>query len=398
MHKSNEPVIHESQEAALKAAGLDIYATSHNEKIIEESEKQLVAIRKELGNKFGGTWLEYDENNQVKLIVAVAGDTSLVQSKKYSSAPDQRITFTSVVYGLNYLNSLEEKIAGIFRVIKQDDEQVLLSVGVDEKNNKIIARGRKQNLQYILEVLQRSGIDANIINIEEQDGPINFMGTVYGGTKIGSTNDSMQGMYLCTTGFNVIIDGIYPGSLTAAHCYNYDKALKYVHFNLGSSPTGSVKGPQIGEYLADGWPDAMDTVIFGNTNFVHTLPPQYRGVSGSAQNVKPLAEARISSTACTSGGSNGWRCGTLITPRIRHMIDGREFFFAEFTACGGQGDSGGPVVSNSSNALGIYVGAVGTNLTNTCGSVFGGGSSTKSVYQPLGPYLNKYNNVKIITN
>lgn len=390
---------HETMESALKAEGLDLYATKSNNNIIQESSKRLDEIKKELGDDFGGSWIEYDTNNQATLVIGIAGNRILAQPKKYNINSNERIAFRPVTYGLDYLVSIQKKLADTFRDITQGNEQVLLSIGIDEQNNRILARGRKSNFPYIIEILQRTGFDTGIIFLEEQDGPITLMGTIYGGTKIGSTNNSTQSMYLCTTGFNVIIDNIYPGSITAAHCYNYDKARNFVHFNLGSSPTGSIKGPLIGEYFADGWPDAMDAAIFGNTNFVHTLQRQVITTGTNVANVKPLATASAASVVCTSGGSNGWRCGTISRINSIHQINSRDFYFNEFSACGGPGDSGGPVVSQQFNALGIYVGAVGNNNQNgTCGPVFGGGSAAKSVYQPLGPYLTKYNNVQIMAN
>ncbi|WP_353179737.1 S1 family peptidase [Delftia acidovorans] len=389
---------HTTKDSALKAAGLEAYATPSNDKIIQESSKSLDEIKKELGDNFGGAWIEYDENNQAMLVIGATNAGTIIQSQKQKNTPNERVIFKQVEYKLSYLRTVEEKISETFRGVNQGNEPILLSIGVDEKNNKILARGRKENLQYITEILQRAGFDLRVIELEEQNGPVTLMGTIFGGTKIGSTHDGTPSMYLCTTGFNVVIDNIYPGSITAAHCYNYDKARKFVHFNLGSSPTGSIKGPQIGEYFADGWPDAMDAAIFGNTNFVHTLQRQVITTGNNVANVRPLATALPSAVVCTSGGSNGWRCGSLTSINMRHQIGGRDFFLNEFSACGGPGDSGGPVLSNTFNALGIYVGSVGNNPNGTCGAVMGGSAPAKSVYQPLGPYLAKYNNVQIMAN
>lgn len=389
---------HTTKDSALKAAGLEAYATPSNDKIIQESSKSLDEIKKELGDNFGGAWIEYDENNQAMLVIGTTNIANQIQSQNQKNSSSERIIFKQVEQKLSYLQSIEAKIKEIFQETKQGGEPILLSIGVDEKSNKILVRGRKENLQYITEVLQRAGVDTRIILVEEQNGPVTLMGTIFGGTKIGATYDGTQSMYLCTTGFNVVIDNIYPGSITAAHCYNYDKNRKFVHFNLGGSPTGSIKGQLIGEFFADGWPDAMDAAIFGNTNFVHTLRRQVITNGNNVVSVKPLANALLSSVVCTSGGSNGWRCGTLTGINMSHQILGRYFTLNEFAACGSHGDSGGPVLSNTFNALGIYVGSVGDNPNGTCGPVFGGGSPAKSVYQPLGPYLAKYNNVQIMAN
>lgn len=388
---------HTSKESALKAAGLEEYATSDNDKIIAESTKNLESIKQELGNEFGGAWIEYDDNKRATLVIGVSGEETIFRQNSQNQNKNQRIVFKKVNYNLAYLNSIETKIADIFRGIEQGGEAILLSSGVYEKENKVFVRGRKENYQYITEIIQRSGIDTSIIVFEEQNGPITLMGTIYSGTKIGATYDGTQSMYLCTTGFHVVIDDIYPGSITAAHCLDYDRSRKFVHFNTGNSP-GSIKGPLIGEFFADGWEHKMDAILFGNTNFVHTLQRQIITTGNNLANVKPLIVPTPFTTICTSGGSNGWRCGTLVTPSTRHTIKGREFFLGEFSACGGPGDSGGPVVSNAFNAIGIYVGSPGEHPDGTCGAVFGGGPAAKSVYQPLGPYLTKYYNIKLLTN
>lgn len=77
-----------------------------------------------------------------------------------------------------------------------------------------------------------------------------------------------------------------------------------------------------------------------------------------------------------------------------HQVDGKTFYFSEATVRGGAGDSGGPVVSGSDNAIGIYAGIASTNPAGTCGAVFGGGGRVNSIYQGLGPYLAAHSNVK----
>lgn len=72
------------------------------------------------------------------------------------------------------------------------------------------------------------------------------------------------------------------------------------------------------------------------------------------------------------------------------------FPLVEATFCGGGGDSGGPVVNRTNNALGVYVGVNAANSPGTCSPVFGGGTPN-SVFQSLGPYLARYPNVTIMS-
>ncbi|WP_333907258.1 S1 family peptidase [Delftia acidovorans] len=395
---NNFYIKHTSMESALKAADPDGYVNTKNDKIIAESSKNIETIKKDLGDNYGGYWIEYDSNKVATIIIGVAGNASRLYPRALNNNEHERIIFRTVNYGLSYLSSLEEKITEIFRNITQSGEQIIFSSGVDEQNNRVFIRGRKRNFEYIAEVLRRAGFDLNIINIEEQNGPTTLMSSVYSGTKIVGASSGDTRLGVCTTGFHVVFDGFYQGSITAAHCKNNGVFLPtHAYFNLGGSPTGSSKGALIGEFFADGWPDRIDAILFGNTNFAHTLERQIITGNNTLSQVNPLVVPGLNSRICTSGGSNGWRCGSLTRLSVRHLVNGRDFFFGEFSACGGPGDSGGPVVTASYNAVGIYSGSPGNVPGGTCGPVFGGGSAVVSIYQPLGPYFTKFPSLQLFT-
>ena len=263
---------HKSKKEALVAAGLDIFATKKNNRILEVAAKNIEGIKSVAGEKFGGTWIEYDENNEAHQVVSVTEPISF--NSKSTAFPENGLTIVNVKYSYADLEKLREKVFGYFLEISKDGESQLLGIAIDDQNNRLLVRGRAADVEFITNSIKSIGFDMNAISVEQQDGPVNFMGTVFGGTKIVSSPSANGPVFLCTTGFNVVIDVVYPGSITAAHCYENNKTWKNVYFNLGGSPTGSYKGDYIGEYLANGWVDNMDAVIFGNTNFVHTLYPK----------------------------------------------------------------------------------------------------------------------------
>lgn len=172
---NNFYVKHTSMEAALKAAGLDGYATENNGKIIAESTKNIEKIKKTLGDNFGGHWIEYDDDKVASVIIGISGDGNLVKRQAYDGNEYERIVLKPVIHGTNYLRSIAEKIASIFRTINENGEPLIFSSGVDEPNNRVFVRGRTKNFDLIRETLQRAGIDTKIIHIEEQDGPVTLM-------------------------------------------------------------------------------------------------------------------------------------------------------------------------------------------------------------------------------
>lgn len=316
-----------------------------------------------------------------------------------SSYSNKNIIFRTVKYSHSDLLKTTNVILDLFKANAIDGQSLVYSVAVDEEQNKLLIRGKRSNFTAIENILRSVGIDMNAIVLEHQDGPPTLMGAIFGGTKVGFTLDSVPGMYLCTAGFNAIVDGIYPAIITTAHCYENSPAYyKYAHFNLGSSPTGSIRGERIGEFFGSAWGDSIDAGLFGNANFVHSLYPQIITNANNLVSVKSLIPPKQNAQICTSGGSSGWRCGTQKALVSLTDYKGKRFAWSESTFCGAPGDSGGPVVSQQNNAIGLFVGAMSNNSGETCGPTWGGAPQINSLYQPLGPYFEKFPGVKIMTN
>jgi streptogrisin C len=394
-YKKKDQEFHSSMEAALDAAGLTPYATAENDEIIAKSSEVLDEIREFMVDEFAGSWIEYDKNHKAVLVIAVT-ESDLSSAKKLEKI-DYTIKFVTVKFSYAELDSIANKIIIDFGEFKgSGDEQLIFATAVDEKANRVVIHVRQEFINFVKERLDSAGFNLEAIKFLAQDGPVELYGALYGGTRI-ATGISASSLAACTAGFNVVIDKVYPGTITAAHCHIKNNNAKYAFFNDGT--TGKINpGPLIGEFFAIGWPDKMDAAIFGNTNFVHDLPPRILTSPKTSQTVKPLGEYKINSSVCTYGGTSGWRCGIVrvINTRV-HMGGGTYMNMPQADFCGAPGDSGGPVVTASGNAIGIFSGGLGGGPNGTCGPVFGGVSRPNAIFQPLAPYLAKYSNVKLAT-
>ena len=396
IENTDSVIFHATKQEALEAAGLDVYATEKNIAIMDQIAEDGIRLKKDFSQFYGGSWIEYDENNTATQVIATTNKNFIANNLKLN--PGYKVKYVDVKFTLAELDLISEKAMSVFSGLNgKGDEPMVFSAAVDEPNNVVIVRGRVAFLSEIESIIRFSGLNMEAIRIEAQDGPVNLYGTLYGGTKIYTKPSTSSAKSPCTSGFNVVIDEIYPGAITASHCYIRNSNANNVYFNLGST-ANIIDGPYIGEFFAIGWPDNMDAAIFGNVNFVHTLPHQILGASGIPQGVKPLGVAAINSPICTYGGTSGWRCGPIKTLTTRvNMGGGKIMVMAEADVCGAPGDSGGPVVTSGSNALGILTGGLGGGANGTCGPVFGGGSRPNAIFQQLAPYLAKYSNVKIST-
>ncbi|WCM94757.1 S1 family peptidase [Acidovorax sp. NCPPB 2350] len=391
---STSSVIHFTKEKALEAAGLAKYATEDNERISRFISENIDALKSEVGEGYAGTWVEYDASNRIKQFVAIAGP--IVLSNEL--APVNGWEIVPVRFSEIQLVKARDDIYEIFSNPTASNEPLIMSIAVDPITNKLLVRVREEHRERVRAELDRWSFGSDMTTVEVQNGPVNLMGHLYGGTRIISSSEGNSQMYMCTAGFNVVIDNVYPGTITAAHCKEVYPQFVKVYFNLGGT-SSPAKGSYIGDWMASGWNQNMDAVIFGNTDFVHVLHPQYLSNFDQAQNVQPLLDPVIGSAVCTSGGTTGWRCGTQKQKNVYHSYASRIFILSEADFCGAPGDSGGPVVSSNGAAVGIFIGAVSNNPSglppsgSTCGATFGG--SNRSVYQPLVQYLNANKNVKI---
>lgn len=394
---SSAPIF-ETKEAALKAAGLDIYETPRNIDVIQNVGKNIEEIPSSI---YSGTWIEYDENNNAYQVIAVNSPSGF--NKK--STELNHIKTILVKYSTSDLENIRKKVWGLFDWQNYEDEPLVLGIAIDDENNRIIVRAREENLHEVQNLISEKINFDDAISYEKQDGPVVFHGNIYGGTKIASylpNSPNTQYGSVCTAGFNVLIDGLYQGTLTSGHCLHQagNPSWTSVYFNNSTTGTSASKGAYIGEYLADEFPNGIDAILFGNVSHVHTTSSQFYGSGSTLQKTKGVGTPVLNSNICTYGGVNKWRCGVQKIINSQQIYNGVYYTFSEATFCGAGGDSGGPVVNGSNYALGLYAGVVGGNQDpkGTCGASVGGTTKPNSIYQSLAPYLAKYPGVKLQLN
>ncbi|WP_394681690.1 S1 family peptidase [uncultured Comamonas sp.] len=381
-----------SKDQALKAAGLDIYESEKNTKVIGAVSENIKNISAEI---YAGTWIEYDENNDAKQFIGV----SSIRDLNKNIAQDNNVKILLHKYSYQELEGWRQKIWELTKEYNLSDESLILNIAIDDQRNKILVRTREENLDFVRNFLNSNLGQNESVIVESQSGPITLYGNIYGGTKIASflpNQPRTRGGSSCTAGFNVIIDGVYQGTLTAAHC-KHQGPLSWtsVYFNQSSAANVVQKGEYIGEYLADEFDSGIDAILFGNVSHVHSTSGRYWGPYGSLRTVLPLAAPVQNSTVCSFGGTSGWRCGTQMSVNSQQWFNWKMFNLSEAKFCGAPGDSGGPVVNANGNALGLYTGVMGDRSKGTCGPSLGGSLKPNSVYQPLGRYLSIYRNVQL---
>ena len=216
-YNKKDQEFHSSMEAALEAAGLTPYATAENDEIIAKSSETLDEIRESMVEEFAGSWIEYDENYKAMLVIAVT-ESGLSSAKKFEKI-DYAVKFVPVKFSYAELDSIANKIITDFGEFKgSGDEQLIFAAGVDEKSNRVVIHVRQEFIEFVKERLDSAGFNLEAIEFLAQDGPVELYGTLYGGTRI-ATGSSTSSLAACTAGFNVVIDKVYPGTITAAHCH-----------------------------------------------------------------------------------------------------------------------------------------------------------------------------------
>ena len=157
--------------------------------------------------------------------------------------------------------------------------------------------------------------------------------------------------WLCTVGFlarDMAKRDMY--ILTAGHCVA----------GSGVSALWSHHGAEVGRATAEAFhagsnadvgeievtqSNASDD-LYGSSN------TDIRSVVGSASN----ASQRVGSTVCRSGGTSGWRCGSIVVADVDAKLDGRlihHTWWTDFPSA--VGDSGSPVLDGDGRAAGILI-------------------------------------------
>ncbi|MDR2154182.1 MAG: S1 family peptidase [Burkholderiaceae bacterium] len=385
---AENPVYQPSMEAAMKAAGLDVYETKRNKELWAKADLNSEKLKASLGESYAGSWFEYDSNNNAYQVIAVTRPVKIDKSL----VADSNFKLIFVAYSLKTLESIMDKMVNIYMpsgvIVKPD----ILSMEVDIKNNRISVYIRPADIPAVYNELFKSGYDMGMINIKPQDGPLEHHSVIDAGTHIAVSSPTSPMGSRCTAAFNAAID-IYPVILTAGHCAT-SRSNQTVYFNDAPGDY-LIKGALIGNIVYNDYNSAgMDSAIFANANFVHFMTARIKnGPSsfGEVRSPQALNTEMLNRNICTYGSVSGWRCGKLLALSIpARMPNGATLSLAKASYCGDPGDSGGPVVSEAGNILGIHSSAVpSTNYSckaKLYGS-FGAGAPGETTFQPIMPVL-----------
>ncbi|MEV0391097.1 ricin-type beta-trefoil lectin domain protein [Nonomuraea sp. NPDC050643] len=164
---------------------------------------------------------------------------------------------------------------------------------------------------------------------------------------------------ICSVGF-----AVSGGFVTAGHCGS-----------AGQSTSGA--GVDQGTVRASQFPGADMAWVQVNSSW--KARPVVNNHSGGTVQVTGSQEVSVGGSACRSGRTTGWRCGTVQGKNVTVNYNGQLVHGLTATsACAEPGDSGGSFLSGT-QAQGVTSGAGGN-----CSS---GGTS---VYQPVNPILSAY--------
>ena len=211
----------------------------------------------------------------------------------------------------------------------------------------------------------------------------------YGGQEYGLPVEGRPGYWqVCSLGFAAVDSAGNSFDVTAGHCTT----------KLGAKPTLrpiEAKGTTIlGTYEKSNFPGNDYGLIRTDTANV-TLQAQVDRQNGSYVNVTGSTETAIGGTACKSGRTTKWTCGTIQAKNqtVNYTrADGtgtdRVTGLTKYNACVEGGDSGGAIITGT-QAQGLTSGgqgySQGPNKPTVCGDKVG--QPNVAYFQPVNPAL-----------
>lgn len=214
----------------------------------------------------------------------------------------------------------------------------------------------------------------------------------YGGQEYGLPVEGKPGYWqVCSLGFAAVDKNGVSFDVTAGHCTT----------KIGAKPTLrpiEAKGTTIlGTYEKSNFPGNDYGLIRTNTAEV-SLQAQVDRQNGSYVDVSGSTETAVGGTACKSGRTTQWTCGTIQAKNQTvnySRADGsgtdRVTGLTKYNACVEGGDSGGAIISGS-QAQGVTSGgqgySQGANKPAVCGEKVG--KPNVAYFQPVNPALSAY--------
>ncbi|NUT34539.1 MAG: S1 family peptidase [Hamadaea sp.] len=294
-----------------------------------------LALRKTLGDRYGGAWLAPDAS--LTVAVTTAADLSRVR--------EHGVTGKLVARSERQLDAAKARLDAKAGTAPSS----VPGWFVDPRENAVVVLAR--DLTAARDFVRRSGVDSATVRIvASAEQPRTYIDVIGGNAYyIGSGTR-------CSVGFSV--NG---GFVTAGHC----------------GTTGSTTTQPSGTFAGSSFPGndyAWVRVATGNTP--RGLVNNY---AGGTVTVNGSTEAAVGATVCRSGSTTGWHCGTIQARNSSVTYpEGTVSGLIRTTVCAEPGDSGGSLLAGN-QAQGVTSGGSGN-----CSS--GGTTYFQPVNEILGAY------------
>ncbi|WP_460549701.1 hypothetical protein [Comamonas piscis] len=138
-----------------------------NEEIINFFQKNLSMIQGSLGEKYGGSWVEYDKSKKAIFVLALVKPAILDDGYFCKS----KMKIAQVKFSYKYLNDLQEKI---FSAIKKGDLKEIYGMNIEIQTNSFLIYTKSENFAAIKEWLKTSKIDNDAVKLINQNTQTSF--------------------------------------------------------------------------------------------------------------------------------------------------------------------------------------------------------------------------------
>ncbi|RKG79219.1 ricin-type beta-trefoil lectin domain protein [Corallococcus terminator] len=299
------------------------------------------SLRTELGERFGGAWMNAD-GSQLVVGVTTDADAALVRR---AGAVAQKVKHTQA--------ALEQVKAELDRAGTSAGRTVHAWY-VDVTTNSVVVLAQDSALTGGTDFLAKAGVKSDAVRVVPSREEFKPLYDLRGGDAY------YPGNARCSIGFSVA-----GGFVTAGHC--------------GGAGTGTsgFNGVGQGTVVSANWPG--NDFAWVRTNGSWGSQPWVNNYAGGNVLVQGAQEAGINASVCRSGSTTGWRCGVIQAKNATVSYSaGLVYGLTQTNACAEGGDSGGSWLSGN-QAQGVTSG--GSGNCSTGGTTF---------FQPLNPILGAY--------
>lgn len=310
----------------------------------ERAGRQERALRAALGSAFAGAWVSADGSG---LVVATSSARAAGAIRAAGATPKV------VSRSLARLQAVQARLDRVVRVPRQ-----VTGWSVDPRRNVVVVSAVPGGKQAAAAFVAAAGVAADVV-VEDDGAPgrLTAATNLLGGDFYGIPPEGA-----CSVGF-----AVKGGFVTAGHC-----------LSTGDPVRTTDQRTQIGTTAGASFPG--NDYAWVRTNAAVKPVPWVNTYPDSAV-VAGATEAPIGASACSSGGSGGWRCGEITDKNYTFNVDGvtvRGLIGTDH--CLEAGDSGGPLLSGL-QAQGTAVGSSGCELWFV---------RDRSFFQPVWEILSTY--------